>query len=132
MLVLIMFSSGKLKVESDALDPALLNRVRSLSHVEKPTQLRRDSSKSISQKPRSKSQPLCDFKKSSSNRSDSPAIARLQLSSSRLKEYRMVVLGSGHVGKSALVQRFIHNDFPYSYQPTVEECYSHIVQLPSK
>eukprot|EP00002_Diphylleia_rotans_P034094 TRINITY_DN729_c0_g1_i5.p1 TRINITY_DN729_c0_g1~~TRINITY_DN729_c0_g1_i5.p1 ORF type:complete len:641 (+),score=144.93 TRINITY_DN729_c0_g1_i5:59-1981(+) len=39
------------------------------------------------------------------------------------KEYKLVVLGSGGVGKSALVVQFIQNHFVDEYDPTIEDSY---------
>lgn len=36
-----------------------------------------------------------------------------------LKEYKIVVLGSGGVGKTALVFRFVQGKFVESYDPTI-------------
>lgn len=38
--------------------------------------------------------------------------------------YKLVIMGSGGVGKSAISTRFIHGDFVSIYDPTIEECYS--------
>ena len=48
----------------------------------------------------------------------------------RLQDYRLVVLGSGGVGKSSLVTQFLTGFFPSQYKPTVEDSYRHLVQLP--
>ncbi|KAH9068162.1 hypothetical protein EDB83DRAFT_2377271 [Lactarius deliciosus] len=37
-----------------------------------------------------------------------------------LREYRLVVIGSGGVGKSALTIQFMHNRFVDEYDPTIE------------
>ena len=34
-----------------------------------------------------------------------------------------VILGAKHVGKTALVRRFIHRSFLLTYEPTIEDCY---------
>ncbi|ELU13331.1 hypothetical protein CAPTEDRAFT_186003 [Capitella teleta] len=44
--------------------------------------------------------------------------------------YRLVVLGAGGVGKTSLVSRFILGEFVGVYQPTIEDSYRHVVQLP--
>ncbi|KAI0297249.1 ras family-domain-containing protein [Multifurca ochricompacta] len=40
-----------------------------------------------------------------------------------LREYQLVVLGSGGVGKSALTIQFMHNHFVEEYDPTMEDLY---------
>lgn len=47
-------------------------------------------------------------------------------------QFRVVLLGSGHVGKTSLVWRLVHDRFLYQYNPTVEDSYRHLVQLPGK
>jgi len=42
---------------------------------------------------------------------------------SQLDEYKLVVMGSGGVGKSALTVRFVTADFPEEYDPTIEDSY---------
>ncbi|KAH9958593.1 ras protein [Russula dissimulans] len=44
-------------------------------------------------------------------------------SSQFLREYRLVVLGGGGVGKSALTIQFMHNRFEEDYDPTIEDLY---------
>eukprot|EP01091_Cochliopodium_minus_P014800 TRINITY_DN5088_c0_g1_i1.p1 TRINITY_DN5088_c0_g1~~TRINITY_DN5088_c0_g1_i1.p1 ORF type:complete len:185 (-),score=26.10 TRINITY_DN5088_c0_g1_i1:62-616(-) len=39
-------------------------------------------------------------------------------------EYRIVLLGSGSVGKSAITIQFIKSMFIIDYDPTIEDCYS--------
>ena len=55
-----------------------------------------------------------------------------QPTTNKLEDYRLVFLGSGGVGKSSLVEQFLHGIFPSQYNPTVEESYRHLVQLPGK
>ncbi len=38
-----------------------------------------------------------------------------------MKEYKLVVLGSGGVGKSALTVQFVQGIFVEKYDPTIEE-----------
>ncbi len=38
--------------------------------------------------------------------------------------HRLVVLGSGKVGKTSLIRRFLYNDFPEKYRETVEDLHS--------
>jgi GTPase SAR1 family protein len=40
--------------------------------------------------------------------------------------------GDAGVGKSSLVQKFVNNSFSNHYSPTVEDCYSHNINLPGK
>lgn len=49
-----------------------------------------------------------------------------------MKENKLVVLGAGGVGKTSLVLQFLQGFFSPTYKPTVEDCYSHTLQLPSK
>lgn len=43
---------------------------------------------------------------------------------------KLVVLGPGGVGKTSLVVQFLEGLFDFTYKPTVEDYYRHIVQLP--
>lgn len=38
-------------------------------------------------------------------------------------EYKLVVMGSGGVGKSALTIQFVDGVFETKYDPTIEDCY---------
>jgi len=49
-----------------------------------------------------------------------------------LHEYKLVVMGSGGVGKSALTVRFVTADFPEEYDPTIEDSYRKNLQLDDK
>lgn len=40
-----------------------------------------------------------------------------------MREYKIVVLGSGGVGKSALTVQFVQGIFVGKYDPTIEDCY---------
>ncbi|VDL91872.1 unnamed protein product [Schistocephalus solidus] len=40
-----------------------------------------------------------------------------------MREYKLVVLGSGGVGKSALTVQFVQNIFVEKYDPTIEDSY---------
>ena len=46
-----------------------------------------------------------------------------------MKEYKIVVLGSGGVGKSALTVQFVQGIFIEKYDPTIEECYRKQVEI---
>ena len=45
---------------------------------------------------------------------------------------RIVLLGAGGVGKSAMVHQFIRGQIPARYTPTVEDLYQHFVDIPGK
>jgi Ras-related protein Rap-1B len=46
-----------------------------------------------------------------------------------MREYKIVVLGSGGVGKSALTVQFVQGIFIEKYDPTIEECYRKQVEV---
>ncbi|XP_071544655.1 ras-related protein Rap-2b-like [Panulirus ornatus] len=48
-----------------------------------------------------------------------------------MKENKLVILGAGGVGKTSLVLQFLQGFFSPTYKPTVEDCYSHTLQLPN-
>jgi len=49
-----------------------------------------------------------------------------------LKEYKIVVLGSGGVGKSALTVQFVQGIFVEKYDPTIEDSYRKQVEVDSQ
>nr|XP_022300382.1 ras-like protein 3 isoform X5 [Crassostrea virginica]XP_022335595.1 ras-like protein 3 isoform X4 [Crassostrea virginica] len=46
-----------------------------------------------------------------------------------MREYKLVVLGSGGVGKSALTVQFVQNIFVEKYDPTIEDSYRKQVEV---
>ncbi|CAF0743807.1 unnamed protein product [Adineta steineri] len=46
-----------------------------------------------------------------------------------MREYKLVVLGSGGVGKSALTVQFVQGIFVGKYDPTIEDCYRKQVEI---
>lgn len=48
---------------------------------------------------------------------------------SRMREYKIVVLGSGGVGKSALTVQFVQGIFVEKYDPTIEDSYRKQVEV---
>jgi len=52
--------------------------------------------------------------------------------SAPLQEYKVVVLGSGAVGKSALTLRLVTDNFLEEYDPTIEDCYRKNVMIDGK
>jgi len=48
-----------------------------------------------------------------------------------MRTFKVVVLGSGSVGKSAITLRFIHGRFVVQYDPTIEDSYRHQVEVDS-
>ena len=53
----------------------------------------------------------------------------LQSGSLVMTEYKLVVVGAGGVGKSALTIQLIQNHFVDEYDPTIEDSYRKQVQL---
>ncbi|XP_062608290.1 ras-related protein Rap1-like isoform X2 [Saccostrea cucullata] len=47
----------------------------------------------------------------------------------KMREYKLVVLGSGGVGKSALTVQFVQNIFVEKYDPTIEDSYRKQVEV---
>lgn len=48
-----------------------------------------------------------------------------------MKEYKVVVLGSGGVGKSALTVQFVTGTFIEKYDPTIEDFYRKEIEVDS-
>ena len=48
---------------------------------------------------------------------------------SEMREYKIVVLGSGGVGKSALTVQFVQGIFVEKYDPTIEDSYRKQVEV---
>ena len=47
----------------------------------------------------------------------------VNMASTQLREYKLVVVGGGGVGKSALTIQFIQSHFVEEYDPTIEDSY---------
>ena len=62
-----------------------------------------------------------------SNASSSPPSTGFSLLKNKDK-YKLVVMGSGSVGKTALISRFLYDSFPENYKPTIEDM--HAVEFP--
>lgn len=56
-------------------------------------------------------------------------VAAVALSGSAMREYKIVVLGSGGVGKSALTVQFVQGIFVEKYDPTIEDSYRKQVEV---
>ncbi|MBW0524627.1 hypothetical protein O181_064342 [Austropuccinia psidii MF-1] len=46
-----------------------------------------------------------------------------------MKEYKIVIMGGGGVGKSALTVQFVHDMFVERYDPTIEDSYRKIITV---
>lgn len=46
-------------------------------------------------------------------------------------ELKVVLLGAGGVGKSALAMQFVQGHFPLAYDPTIEDSYRRALEVPS-
>ncbi|VDI79592.1 Ras-related protein Rap-1B, partial [Mytilus galloprovincialis] len=53
----------------------------------------------------------------------------MDLMQQKMREYKLVVLGSGGVGKSALTVQFVQNIFVEKYDPTIEDSYRKQVEV---
>ncbi|CAF0786645.1 unnamed protein product [Brachionus calyciflorus] len=49
-----------------------------------------------------------------------------------MQNFKIIILGPGGVGKSALTQRFISGNFIEAYDPTIEDCYLKTVKYKNK
>ncbi|XP_076305034.1 ras-related protein Rap-1b-like [Tachypleus tridentatus] len=47
-----------------------------------------------------------------------------------MRDYKLVVLGAGGVGKTSLVVQFLEGFYSSTYKPTVEDYYQHTIQMP--
>lgn len=47
----------------------------------------------------------------------------------RRREYNIVILGAGGVGKSCLTAQFVHNEWIESYDPTIEDSYRKVIDV---
>lgn len=57
------------------------------------------------------------------------SLKAVALSGSAMREYKIVVLGSGGVGKSALTVQFVQGIFVEKYDPTIEDSYRKQVEV---
>ncbi|CAF3994874.1 unnamed protein product [Rotaria magnacalcarata] len=54
---------------------------------------------------------------------------KIELTFFILREYKLVILGSGGVGKSALTVQFVEGKFIGKYDPTIEDCYRKQIEI---
>uniref|UniRef100_A0AAR2LFF9 Small monomeric GTPase n=1 Tax=Pygocentrus nattereri TaxID=42514 RepID=A0AAR2LFF9_PYGNA len=45
------------------------------------------------------------------------------------REYKLVMLGEGGVGKSAIIMQFISHRFPEDHDPTIEDAYKTQIRI---
>jgi len=62
-------------------------------------------------------------KESSSAAAAAASTAKKAEVAAKHKTYKLVVFGSGAVGKSSVTLRFVSNTFTQDYLPTIEDCY---------
>lgn len=60
------------------------------------------------------------------------ATSSMSLNKSNIREYKLVVVGGGGVGKSALTIQLIHSHFVDEYDPTIEDSYRKQVVIDDK
>lgn len=58
-----------------------------------------------------------------SRRTQAPGTSAVRICASEMTEYKLVVVGAGGVGKSALTIQLIQNHFVDEYDPTIEDSY---------
>ncbi|KAK6467024.1 GTP-binding protein Rit1-like [Huso huso] len=51
------------------------------------------------------------------------------VSSGQSREYKLVMLGEGGVGKSAIIMQFISHRFPEDHDPTIEDAYKTQIRI---
>lgn len=70
-----------------------------------------------------------DFLAVSSRETPKPRDSEPAFLSVKMREYKIVVLGSGGVGKSALTVQFVQGIFVEKYDPTIEDSYRKQVEV---